>query len=318
MRNSSIELFQGKHLRLAVSKWGKISIFPDNVTSTPEPPATINTDLNLSLIDLNLVPPDIWLEHPTDSQSSHKSIDSSSRQTLSLKQQHPSFKENKPRSIEYRKKGRGHHERTYQLNQSYHDKKSQYPSMSQYQNSNPMLTSNMIPNNMNMFPPMYSDTPYYQNYGARMQGTNQSSHQFVQHRKENDLFWIQYHNLQQQMQHMEQMINHGGTQTDPNNLTPRSYSEVQSQARFPNADVFDSQPQMFHQPRQGLRTQQHVTDEERRDPQNLGTSSFNMEMPLSPQMNPNAATFSPNAAVFSPNYTIPGKRTIHEMNRQYP
>ena len=45
--------------------------------------------------------------------------------------------------------------------------------------------------------------------------------------------------------------------------------------------------------------------------QNLETSSsFNMEMPLSPKMNPNAAAFSPN-------YAIPGKLTIDVVNRQY-
>jgi hypothetical protein len=42
--------------------------------------------------------------------------------------------------------------------------------------------------------------------------------------------------------------------------------------------------------------------------QNLGTSSFNMEMPPSPKMNPNFAAFSPN-------YAIPGKLIIHVVNR---
>ena len=28
LRNSTVELYQGKHLRLAVSKWGKMSVYP--------------------------------------------------------------------------------------------------------------------------------------------------------------------------------------------------------------------------------------------------------------------------------------------------
>ena len=80
LRNSSIELFQGKHLRLAVTKWGKITTYPDSIASTPSPPKSINTELNLSIVDLNLVPPDIWLQPPASSPSSHKSGDSASRQ----------------------------------------------------------------------------------------------------------------------------------------------------------------------------------------------------------------------------------------------
>lgn len=28
LRNSTVELYQGKHLRLTVSKWGKMSVYP--------------------------------------------------------------------------------------------------------------------------------------------------------------------------------------------------------------------------------------------------------------------------------------------------
>ena len=42
LRNCTLELYQGKHIRLAVTKWGKLSPYPDNVASTPpgfeEPP----------------------------------------------------------------------------------------------------------------------------------------------------------------------------------------------------------------------------------------------------------------------------------------
>jgi len=55
LRNCTMELYQGKHLRLAVSKWGKLSVYPDGIESTPNPPSVVNQDLNFSLVDLNIV-----------------------------------------------------------------------------------------------------------------------------------------------------------------------------------------------------------------------------------------------------------------------
>ncbi|EJK57349.1 hypothetical protein THAOC_22618 [Thalassiosira oceanica] len=55
LRNAQIELYQGRYLRLAVSKWGKMEAYPDGIESTPDPPLTRNRSLNYSLVDLNLV-----------------------------------------------------------------------------------------------------------------------------------------------------------------------------------------------------------------------------------------------------------------------
>ena len=55
LRNCTLELFQGKHIRLAVTKWGKLSRYPDQVASTPPPPSKINQERNFSLIDLSRV-----------------------------------------------------------------------------------------------------------------------------------------------------------------------------------------------------------------------------------------------------------------------
>ena len=55
LRNCTLELYQGKHVRLAVTKWGKMSCYPDQVPSTPPPPSKINRDRNFSLIDLTVV-----------------------------------------------------------------------------------------------------------------------------------------------------------------------------------------------------------------------------------------------------------------------
>jgi hypothetical protein len=50
-----LELFQGKHIRLAVTKWGKLAAYPDQVASTPPPPSKINYERNFSLLDLTVV-----------------------------------------------------------------------------------------------------------------------------------------------------------------------------------------------------------------------------------------------------------------------
>jgi hypothetical protein len=55
LRNCTLELFQGKHIRLAITKWGKLNIYPDELTSTPPPPTKINLDRNYSMIDLSVV-----------------------------------------------------------------------------------------------------------------------------------------------------------------------------------------------------------------------------------------------------------------------
>eukprot|EP00522_Entomoneis_paludosa_P013716 CAMPEP_0172441126 /NCGR_PEP_ID=MMETSP1065-20121228/1696_1 /TAXON_ID=265537 /ORGANISM="Amphiprora paludosa, Strain CCMP125" /LENGTH=536 /DNA_ID=CAMNT_0013190323 /DNA_START=194 /DNA_END=1804 /DNA_ORIENTATION=- len=55
LRNSTLELYQGKHIRLAVTKWGKLTPYPDQVASTPAPPSRMNNDRYFSLIDLSAV-----------------------------------------------------------------------------------------------------------------------------------------------------------------------------------------------------------------------------------------------------------------------
>ena len=55
LRNTTLELYQGKHIRLAVTKWGKISGYPDHVSSTPPPPSVLNRDRNFSMINLSVI-----------------------------------------------------------------------------------------------------------------------------------------------------------------------------------------------------------------------------------------------------------------------
>lgn len=79
LRNCTLELYQGKHIRLAVTKWGKLSEYPDNVASTPGPPSIMNLDRNYSLIDLSLVASEIIEKKLKD--STLQSHASTNRQT---------------------------------------------------------------------------------------------------------------------------------------------------------------------------------------------------------------------------------------------
>jgi len=80
LRNCSIELYQGKYLRLAVSKWGKIAMYPDGIDGTPCPPTMINGDIHLSIPSLFDIVANDWLEShakhdgcaPTKRDSAHQ------------------------------------------------------------------------------------------------------------------------------------------------------------------------------------------------------------------------------------------------------
>jgi replication factor A1 len=71
LRNCTLELYQGKHIRLAVTKWGKISAYPDNVHSTPSPPSIINYDRNFSMINLCLIACDVPSSQSNDQPKTH-------------------------------------------------------------------------------------------------------------------------------------------------------------------------------------------------------------------------------------------------------
>lgn len=69
LRNCTLELYQGKHIRLAVTKWGKLCVYPDSVASTPPPPSQMNFDRNFSLIDLSVVASEMVDPQPETSYS---------------------------------------------------------------------------------------------------------------------------------------------------------------------------------------------------------------------------------------------------------
>lgn len=79
LRNCTLELFQGRHVRLAVTKWGKLNVFPDEVPSTPPPPSKMNRERNFSLIDLSLVASEMVENQPPE-QGGYPTTSSRSQQ----------------------------------------------------------------------------------------------------------------------------------------------------------------------------------------------------------------------------------------------
>lgn len=54
MRNSNADIFNG-FMRLNVTQWGKVTLHPDGIASTPKAPASANTDNNVSSVEYELV-----------------------------------------------------------------------------------------------------------------------------------------------------------------------------------------------------------------------------------------------------------------------
>ncbi|CAI5723217.1 unnamed protein product [Hyaloperonospora brassicae] len=54
LRNTNADIFNG-FMRLNVTQWGKLSVHPDTVASTPAPPLSINTKNNVSAVEYELV-----------------------------------------------------------------------------------------------------------------------------------------------------------------------------------------------------------------------------------------------------------------------
>ncbi|KAL7561219.1 hypothetical protein ACA910_004141 [Epithemia clementina (nom. ined.)] len=73
LRNATLELYQGRHIRLAVTKWGKLTPYPDRVASTPAPPSRMNDDRYFSFIDLSAVASEMAVFTQSDYQANRPS-----------------------------------------------------------------------------------------------------------------------------------------------------------------------------------------------------------------------------------------------------
>lgn len=180
LRNCSIELYQGKHLRLTVTKWGKMTSYPDGVQSTPTPPVYINEEMNISKVDLNMLMQDV---NPNLEVSSAWSTSSSS---------HPKGgKFGDDRSRERKQQGHGYQRRRNNNNMGYVDNRR--INRRAYINPNaPSQNPNMHANHASF--PMTTTTQNFTNYDQR--STIRHQDELIEHQKH--LILLQQYEMQQQ------------------------------------------------------------------------------------------------------------------------
>jgi len=226
LRNCTLELFQGRHIRLAVTKWGKLSVFPDNVPSTPPPPSKMNCDKHFSLIDLSLVASEMVENQPHENLSTKSETQSERNKPSSNRQSSQA-----PQSLHQRRPSHGNRRQT-RSNRSSAGSKPQaltfpeipipdqlgYPAMQGYGYGD-------VYNDV--YSDIYNDTysdPYgdviemQQYYGANMhlpqhhrsnQESLSSAHQLLFHHQ-------QYEMQQRQLQHMQVYHEHHQQQQQQN------------------------------------------------------------------------------------------------------
>ena len=102
LRNCTLELYQGKYIRVAVTKWGKMTKYPDQIPSTPAPPTKINRDRNFSLINLSIVASEWVPQHQQHQRQLGPEFDAASHTHTSQ-----SYQSGHPQSRRGRRSSRG-------------------------------------------------------------------------------------------------------------------------------------------------------------------------------------------------------------------
>mmetsp|Transcript_3356 Transcript_3356/g.4706 ORF Transcript_3356/g.4706 Transcript_3356/m.4706 type:complete len:627 (+) Transcript_3356:399-2279(+) len=214
LRNCTLELYQGKHLRLAVTKWGKLCPYPDRVASTPKPPSSMNKALNYSTVDMNIVAdvrPEVqnYGNSLNGKQVSHYETDPSRPPTSNGRQKHSSNQY--PYHHQYRKGNQKLHRLEY-INYAPHG------NMNGYQNQDHGMTvipnSNMI-GNANSFSSVYCNPSQLFSYlphpmvtGNQVQSPTEQQVQNEIHQKQ-QIFLLQQYELQQrQLEQIYQQEQH--------------------------------------------------------------------------------------------------------------
>ena len=238
LRNTTIEVFQGRFLRLAITKWGKISSFPDQVASTPSPPKAINESLNYSAVNLSLIVKEISVPSSPEGGEDDDSPSSTSHQKLSMgessRYRKPSFDDSRS-SRSYtsgasRSKGRRgprKQNQQYQYHRTHGGKSGVVhpqgsPTSQPYPAQYPGVYAAIPIQGMSSFPTaMYSHTasqggspelPQYA-YPAQKAGQGLTAHEAEHHRKHQALIAQQYelqqrHHYQQMQLFQQQQENH--------------------------------------------------------------------------------------------------------------
>jgi hypothetical protein len=289
LRNCSIELFQGKFIRLAVNKWGKVVPFPDGISSTPTLPTMMNDTLQLSIVDVSDVVGDEWLE-PSLHSASRQSTDSRSSSNRGFRNRHHSQNSNQ------RGSGRGGHDRrTFRQGEVYN------PNM---MHGHAPMNPNMMPGmnfySQHVYPGSINMPPYAFRHG------HESMHHYEQNAQQEEYIRFQEYTMRMQMesmrlsyqhqQHQEQSSVHGSPPQPQGRHAPREdqytiHSPALSPSVVPMVQVSPDQSAIS-------------TMNDTLSPA-AGGDNENWSIPYeaeSPMMNPHAAVFSSSL-----NYSMPSE-----------
>lgn len=344
LRNCSVELYQGKFIRLAISKWGKISSFPDGIKSTPSPPAMVNNELNLSIVDLNDVAGDEWFE-VSSIPSSNQNQSRSPRDNSAAEFEYS--KDQNPRYLHHQRGGGGGHSHNHGNRKGsvrYNEKRGHSHGHGHIQhgmytgpNRSAMRMPNM--NHVNMVPSMNDFSPIYQHpstiahYGFGQSGPHRQHQQHFnpqQQQKQQDYLLFQQYNIQMQLEAMQLY----GQRTGLSNSQVHGYSQPHNHSLPPDgmnprmeARSGNWNSNMTPEPTMAIssstRGSQISPDEfSLRDyHSNITPSQSNDDAwsirreAQSPMMNPHAASFVSNYPV--PNLTLPPQEQYYEQSLAY-
>ena len=233
LRNCTLELYQGKHIRLAVTKWGKLSEYPDNVASTPGPPPTMNLDRNYSLIDLSLVASEIIEKKLKD--STLQSHASTNRQTKISEGEKASGSGSLSRTSSTSKSGQQTHTKNQQQSQSQTSRRGSNRSSKERRQSQSRGSH---------YGGMTTDTnqnqPPHQQGKVMYHGGIQGYYGYEQHH--------QQHHQQQQQQSIDMRMRQQQQQYPPTSYThsTRAQQDVVS-AQYALRQQYEMQQRQLHQ-----------------------------------------------------------------------
>jgi replication factor A1 len=289
LRNCTLELYQGKHIRLAVTKWGKLSPFPDNVASTPPPPTKINHERNFSMIDLSVVAsematfPQMDAYQGTEMEGSPQQHSVSGRgQPYAMQQQQQSQQQ-----LMYNQSRRGSARR-------------------QTHRSTPMQQhyTERYPGGLHGYGTGFNSRMEPQSYPYSLRQSPEAQQQMMMH----------HHQFEMQQRHIHQMY-HPSTPRQQDHSSTGQPSSPMVAPGIPNQGSFDAygpqevnlrpgmmgvNPFLQHQQQQAKIQGGHST------PATVGQQSWSSEeSPTSPPMNPQAATFDPSSAPQEQQYPHP-------------
>jgi hypothetical protein len=271
LRNCTLELYQGKHIRLAVTKWGKMNSYPDHVASTPPPPDKINHARSYSLIDLSRVASPLAHFSPRDT---YVSGEAEGRQPQQQQHQQSSGGRTQAFSHHNPNQGRRGGRRTSRG-------KPTGKSMSTQQAPSPQQHyTDRYPGGLHGYGTSFVDNsmldPQQYSYNVRQQERHQ--HMMMQH---------QYEMQQRQMQQMYHPSQQTQQQQERTRNSPMLVSATSTTPSF-DGSLFTELPMVGTNP-----FLQHAQTYPQPTMQQQEPRSHEATPPGTPRMNPQAPTFDP-------------------------